>query len=87
MQSFHFLTNGLEFCYRKQKNPSQTTPDQFVETIIKFHQKLLRERKRGKLQLEYIANIGQISLSFVLNGNRTSDTVSANETCNYSQNI
>ena len=68
-------------------NTSQRAPDQFVETIMKFHQKLLRERKLGKFQLKYIANIDQTLLPFVLDGNKPYDTISAEEACNHSQNI
>ena len=43
------------FYYRKQifpptkKKTSQTKPDQFVTAIMKFHQKLLCERKPRKI--------------------------------------
>ena len=41
---------------------------------MKLHQKLLCERKRGKLQLECFANIDQTPLLLELDSSRTYDT-------------
>ena len=62
---------------RRKNNTSQKTPDQFVESITKFHQKLLRERKRGTFKLKDIANMDQTPLPFVLDDGRTYDRVGA----------
>ena len=61
--------------------PPQAIPDQFVESIMKFYQKLLRERNHRIFQLKYISNIDETPLPFVLDAHTTSnDNVSAEET-------
>ena len=74
---FRGFCNCKRISLRRKTNASQKTPDQFVNAITKFHQKLLRERIRGKFQLKDIANMDQTPLPFVLDDNRTYDTVGA----------
>ena len=76
---FRGFCNRKRISLRRKTNASQKTPDQFVNAVTKFHQKLLRERIRGKFQLKDIANMDQMPLPFVLDDNRTYDTVSAKE--------
>ena len=72
------IANKVSF--QRKRNTSVTTQDQFVEAIMNIHKKLLRENKPGKFQLKYGGNIDQTHLRFVLDGNSTSDTDSAEET-------
>ena len=76
---FRGFCNHKRISLRRKTNASQKTPDQFVNVITKFHQKLLRERIRGKFQLKNVANMDQTPLPFVLDDNRTCDTVGAKE--------
>ena len=74
---FRGFCNRKRIALRRKTNTSQKTPEQFVESITKFHQKLLRERKRETFQLKDIANMDQTPLPFILDDNRTYDTVGA----------
>ena len=76
---FRGFCNHKRISLRRKTNASQKTLDQFVNGITKFHQKLLRERIRGKFQLKDIANMDQTPLPFVLDDSRTYDTVGAKE--------
>ena len=76
---FRGFCNRKRISLRRKANASLKTPDQLVNAITKFHQKLLRERLRGKFQLKDIANMDQTPLPFVLDDNRTYDTVGAKE--------
>ena len=76
---FRGFCNRKRISLRRKTNASQKTPDQLVNAITKFHQKLLCERIRGKFQLKDIANMDQTPLPFVLDDSRTYDTVGAKE--------
>ena len=76
---FRGFCNRKRISLRRKINASQKTPDQFVNAITKFHQKFLRERISGKFQLKDIANMDQTPLPFILDDNRTYDTVGAKE--------
>ena len=76
---FRGFCNRKRISLRRKTNTSQKTPDQFVNAITKFHQKLLRERTRGKFQLKDIANMDQTPLPFLLDYTRTYDIVGAKE--------